>query len=398
MHKICIVTGTRAEYGLLKPLIEKVSESNKAELMLVVTGTHLSRKFGHTVDVIEQDGFDICARIDLELGEQDALSVANESEAAAHITDSMAIAIREFGRFFSKNNPDIVVLLGDRYETLMVATAAMMNRIPIAHLHGGEITEGVVDDAIRHSITKMSHLHFASTEGHRNRIIQLGEAADRVFNVGAPGVENVLKLKCLEDEELWNNLGRSFEDGRKLAVMTYHPETLGTVSAVTQIEELLAFLDNHPEINVVITGANADCEGGVINNLLEKYAKENSERCSFFMSLGQLRYFSLLKKCSFVIGNSSSGIIEVPSFRIPTINIGDRQKGRTRAKSVVDCSCDRASIEEAYKVINDNNFSEALKNMNNPYEGDSTSERIYEIIIDNLNQGIDIQKKFVDIH
>lgn len=387
MNKICIVTGTRAEYGLLKPLIKLVDESDKAELLLVVTGTHLSKRFGHTVDMIENDGYPIAARIDLGL----------DKEKKSYVTDFMAVAVAEFGRFFAENRPDIVILLGDRYETLMVATAAMMHKIPIAHLHGGEITEGAVDDAIRHSISKMSYLHFTSTEVHRKRILQLGEAPDRVYTVGAPGVENVLNIKCMEDDELWNSLGKIFDTNRPLAVMTYHPETLGKINAAEQIEEILAFIDRHPELQVIFTGANADAEGEIINGRLKEYAENNSDRCSFFMSLGQLRYFSLLRRCSLVIGNSSSGVIEVPSFGIPTINIGDRQKGRERAETVVDCVCEREAIENAYKHVMSDEFRAEHKEIKNPYEGDNTSERIFNIIRGYLDKGIDIQKKFVDI-
>jgi len=387
MYKICIVTGTRAEYGLLKPLIKLVDESDKAELVLAVTGTHLSKRFGHTLDMIENDGYPIAARIDLGL----------DKEKKSYVTDFMAVAVAEFGRFFAENRPDIVILLGDRYETLMVATAAMMHKIPIAHLHGGEITEGAVDDAIRHSISKMSYLHFTSTEVHRKRILQLGEAPDRVYTVGAPGVENVLNLKCMEDDELWNSLGKIFDTNRPLAVLTYHPETLGKIHAAEQVEEILAFIDRHPELQVIFTGANADAEGEIINGRLKEYAENNSDRCSFFMSLGQLRYFSLLRRCSLVIGNSSSGVIEVPSFGIPTINIGDRQRGRERAESVVDCVCEREAIENAYKLVMSDEFRAEHKEIKNPYEGDNTSERIFNIIRGYLDNGIDIQKKFVDI-
>ncbi|MCR4617419.1 MAG: UDP-N-acetylglucosamine 2-epimerase (hydrolyzing) [Lachnospiraceae bacterium] len=381
MYKVCVVTATRAEYGLLRPIITKLDNSKDIRLMLVVTGTHLSNKYGYTIDEIERDKFDIDAKIDI--GIDDGLSVS----------DIMAKALSEFGKYFGSTNPDMVVILGDRYEMLSVAAAATVSNIPIAHIHGGEITEGAIDDAIRHSITKMSFLHFTATERYRRRIIQMGENPERVFNVGAPGVENIKNLTPLPTDELEKSLGIRIADHKSIAVLTYHPETISDFKAEDQIEEIMHFMDMHNEIMFIVTGANSDKDGEKINGMLAEYCNKHIDHCRFFMSLGQVRYLSLLRHSNFVVGNSSSGIIEVPSFGIPTINIGDRQKGRDRANSIIESECKFEEIEKAY------NKAKEIKGIKivNPYEGNNTSQTIVNTIESFLSKGIDLRKSFYNI-
>ncbi|MBQ9991396.1 MAG: UDP-N-acetylglucosamine 2-epimerase (hydrolyzing) [Lachnospiraceae bacterium] len=385
MKKICVVTATRAEYGLLRPVIDKLASSEDIELQLVVTGMHLSPEFGLTYREIEEDGYPIRKKIEMLL--------SSDTEPA--ITKSMAVALMGFADFFADDRPDIVVILGDRYEMLMTATAAMIAKIPIAHIHGGELTEGAYDDAIRHSITKMSQLHFASTEEYQRRIIQLGECPERVFNVGALGVESIKKIKLLSKEELEKNLNFSIQDNT--FVVTYHPVTLETFSSEVQFSNLLQVIDRHQEWKVIFTKANADTDGRIINRMIDEYVGKHNERCIAFSSLGQLRYLSVLQYCSAVVGNSSSGIIEVPSFHIPTINIGNRQQGRITGGSVIHCGYESSEIEEAINKALSSEFMEMIKGYMNPYEGINTSEKIVGKIKEVLAKGIDTKKKFYDI-
>lgn len=385
MKKICIVTATRAEYGLLKPVIEKIYKSETTELKLVVTGMHLSPEFGLTYKEIEADGYPIDQKIEMLLS----------SDTPVGITKSMGIALIGFGDYFSVNRPDIVVILGDRYEMLMVAAAAMIARIPIAHLHGGEKTEGAVGEAIRHSITKMSHLHFTSTEEYRRRVIQLGEQPDRVYNVGALGVENARKVSLLRKEELENQIGFHFSE--PTVMVTYHPVTLEMLTAKDQFTDILSVIDSHKEISVIFTKANADTDGRIINRMIDEYVRDNSDRCAVYTSLGQRRYLSALQYVDAVLGNSSSGLVEVPSFHIPTINIGDRQRGRVCAESVIHCGNSANEIESALLLALSKEFRQKLTDMDNPYEREGTSDKIVETICDALEQGIEIKKSFYDI-
>lgn len=385
MKKICVVTATRAEYGLLKPIMERIQQSDDLELQIVATGAHLSPEFGETYKEIESDGFKITSKIEILMS----------SDTDVGITKSMAISLMGFAEYFHIYRPDMVVLLGDRYEMLSVATAAMIAKIPIAHIHGGEITEGAYDDAIRHSITKMSHLHFASTEEYKKRIIQLGEEPDRVFNVGALGIENMKKIPLWSKEKLEDNL--QFRFGDNLILVTYHPVTLENVSSKVQFKNLLQAIDKHKEVRVIFTKANSDTDGRIINRMIDEYVEINKDRCICFTSLGQERYLSTLQFCKAVVGNSSSGIIEVPSFGIPTINIGNRQKGRIAAKSVVHCSCETEEISNALESVLKKKFKETIGGIINPYESANTSYMIVEIIKNALNKGINIQKKFYNI-
>ncbi len=385
MKKICIVTGTRAEYGLLKPVIEKVHLSKILELQLVVTGTHLSSEFGLTYHEIENDGYPINAKIEMLLS----------SDTSVGITKSMGVALIGFADYFDTNKPDIVVILGDRYEMLVAASAAMIARIPIAHIHGGEKTEGLIDEAIRHSITKMSHLHFTATEEYRKRVIQLGEQPDTVYNVGSLGVENIKTVQLMKKDELESELDFQFTDSTIL--VTFHPVTLENLTAENQFKNILDVIDHHKDLSVIFTKANADTDGRIINKMIDEFATLNNERCKAYTSLGQRRYLSALQFCSVVMGNSSSGIVEVPSFCIPTIDIGDRQKGRIAAESVIHCGSSVQEIECALNIAFSKEFDNKAHNTKNPYEGEHTSDKIVEIIANALNIGIDLKKNFYDI-
>ena len=385
MKKVCIVTGTRAEYGLLKPVIDKVYHSDLLELQLVVTGMHLSTEFGLTYKEIEEDGYPITSKVEMLLG----------SDTPVGITKSMGVAMIGFADCFDQNKPDIVVILGDRYEMLAAASAAMIARIPIAHIHGGELTEGIIDEAIRHSITKMSHIHFTTVEEYRKRVIQLGESPSTVYNLGALGVENAKKVNLLPKEELENMIGFQFHF--PTIMVTYHPVTLEKTFAQKQFEEILDVIDRHKEISVIFTKANADTDGRIINEMIDEYVNLNKDRCRGYTSLGQKKYLSALQFCDAVVGNSSSGIIEVPSFKIPTVNIGDRQKGRARAESVIDCGNGGDQIDAALMKALSVEFIDKISGIKNPYEGEKTSEKIVEIISKRVYEGIDIRKKFYDI-
>ena len=383
MKKICIVTGTRAEYGLLKPLIDKVNKDKNKELQLLVTGMHLSPEFGLTYKEIEKDGYPIMDKIEMLLS----------SDTSIGITKSMGVAIISFAECFNRNKPDIIIILGDRYEMLAATSAALIARIPIAHIGGGELTEGAVDEAIRHSITKMSQLHFTSTESYRNRVIQLGEQPETVYNVGALGVE---KIKLLEKESLEEAL--EFQFTEPTIMVTYHPVTLESLTAGKQFRNILEVIDKHEEISVIFTKANSDTDGRIINEMIDDYVADNKERCRGYVSLGQLGYLSSLQFCTAVVGNSSSGIIEVPSFGIPTVNIGDRQKGRIHADSVIDCGNRVDDIENALSWALSPDFRKKVKDVKNPYEGEHTSDKIVEKINKALDKGINLKKNFFDLY
>lgn len=385
MKTICVLTATRAEYGLLLPVIRKLTESDFLEVKVVVTGTHLSPEFGMTVKEIENDGILIDERINILLS----------SDTPNAISKTMGIALVSFADYFERTKPDALLVLGDRYETLAVCCAAMNEHIPIFHMCGGETTEGAVDEAIRHSITKMSYLHFTTTEKYRKRVIQLGEDPERVFWVGSTGVENAKSIKTLTKTEIQNKFG--FELGEEYAVATYHPVTLEKCTAKKQIEELLKAIEMFPDITFLFTGANADADGRVINELLERKSKENSN-IIFVNSMGMLGYFSAVKGASFVLGNSSSGIVEVPALGIPTINIGDRQKGRISPISVVNCEPQCEAIVQAINKVREDNFRDGIKDAPNPYGKGDTSNRIAEIIEAWLIKDINIKKKFYDLY
>lgn len=385
MKKVCVVTGTRAEYGLLRPLIQKINNDNDLELQLVVTGMHLSPEFGLTYKEIEQDGFEITERNEMLLS----------SDTPNGISKSIGLGTIGFADIFTRIAPDMVVILGDRYEALAAATAAMIHRIPIAHIHGGELTEGLIDESIRHAITKMSLLHFTATERYRNRVMQLGEQPNRVFCVGALGVENIKTYKLMSKEELAKNIG--FLLDTPYFLVTFHPVTLENNTAGKQFENLLDALDKFPEYHVIFTKANADTDGRIINQKIDEYVNRNKGKAVAFISLGMVRYLSALRYCDMVLGNSSSGIVEAPSFHIPTVNIGDRQKGRVRGKSVIDCKGTLEEIENAIHVAQMMNENNTLQNTDNPYEGRNTSATIVSAIKNYLMADINIKKHFYDI-
>ena len=385
MKKIVILTATRAEYSLLAPIIKRLSLDPEIDVRVVATGAHLSKEFGMTVNEIKNDGVKVDKEIEILLS----------SDTPSAITKTMGIALMGFADYFAETKPDALMVLGDRYETLAVCTAALVAQIPIIHLYGGEATEGLIDEAVRNSITKLSYLHFTSTEEYRDRVIQMGEAPGRVFNVGAIGVENALHCDFMTKEELETSLNCSLGD--KFAVLTFHPVTLENNTAQNQINELIKALEKHPDISFVCTKANADTDGRVINEELKKCADTHSN-VYLFDSLGMKRYLSALSHAQFVIGNSSSGIIEVPSFKIPTINIGDRQKGRIQAKSIINCLTDSDSIDKAINAAMSDDFRNSILEVINPYGLDNTSDEIVKVTSDYLkNDKLKLQKAFYDM-
>lgn len=386
MKRIGIMTGTRAEYGLLKSLMQEINKDNDLELYLIVSGMHLSPEFGMTYKEIEEDGFQINAKVEMLLS----------SDSPAGISKSIGLGVIGFADEFQRADLDMLILLGDRYEALSAAICALVMRIPIAHLHGGELTEGAIDEGIRHSITKMSYLHFTSTEQYRNRVIQLGENPERVFYVGALGVENIKKINLMTKEELERSI--HFEIDENTVIVTYHPVTLENNTVEEQFLNLLEVLDRNPKIRMIFTKANADTNGRIVNELIDKYAAQNSERACAFVSLGQKRYLSALKYCRIVIGNSSSGIIEAPSFCKPIINIGDRQKGRICADSVINCGYTQQEIQQAMETALTKEFENKASNCRNPYEKENTAANIISVIKDYLlNDKIKLKKGFYDI-
>ena len=385
MKKIGVITGTRAEYGLLKPLITKLNLAVDLELQLIVTGMHLSPEFGLTYQEIEQDGFKIKERNEMLLS----------SDTPNGITKSMGVAIIGFADIYTRIEPDIVIILGDRYEAFAAASAAMIHRIPIAHIHGGELTEGVIDDPIRHSITKMSSLHFTSTERYRQRVIQLGEQPKTVFNVGALGIENIKEQKLLSKQDLAQRIG--FPLDKPYFIVTFHPVTLEDSTAEVQFGNLLNALDTFTEYRIIFTKANADTDGRIVNSLIDEYITKNKERAVVFTSLGMLRYLSALKYCEVVIGNSSSGILEAPSFHIPTVNIGDRQAGRMKGKSIIDCGWTTEEIVHGIQRAQILKRDGDLQNEVNVYEGKDTSETIMKILRNYLMNDNSTKKILYDI-
>lgn len=333
-RKICVVTGTRAEYGLLSNLMHAIQQSAEFELQLVVTGMHLSSEFGLTYQEIEAAGFVIDEKVEMLLS----------SDTATGIAKSIGLATVGFSDAFARLTPDLLIILGDRFEMLAAAQTALIMQIPIAHIHGGECTFGAYDDAIRHSITKMATWHFTSTESHRKRVIQLGENPKQVWNVGAIGIENILTLPLLTKEALYTEL--QLNNNQPMFLITYHPETNLQTSG---IYVLLEALSNYPDVNLVFTKANADNGGRKINEAIEDFVSER-ENAKVFDSLGQLRYLSAVKYAKVVIGNSSSGLIEVPYLQTPTVNCGDRQAGREKPNSVFDCPVDALEIERAIEL------------------------------------------------
>ena len=384
--QICALTSTRADYGILRPLLFALSKSEDLDLRLAVTGSHLSQDFGMTVREIEADGFPIDVRVPILQGKRTVSAMSRE----------MARAIEGFGDYFQDHRPALLVILGDRYETFAVCAAAVSACVPIAHLHGGETTEGALDECFRHCITKMSSLHFTAAEAYRKRVIQLGEDPARVFNVGGMGVENALHTDFLSLEELASGLNFPLFQ-KPYVVTTFHPVTLEPGSAAAQVEALLAAIAERTDLNFLITKSNADTGGQEINERLDAFAEENPH-CCVVASLGMRRYLSALKYAHCVLGNSSSGLTEAPSFGIPTVNIGDRQRGRLQAESVINCRPETGDILRALELACSPAFRARAARAVNPYGDGHTSERICDIIKRTLASGkIDLKKKFYDI-
>jgi GDP/UDP-N,N'-diacetylbacillosamine 2-epimerase (hydrolysing) len=367
MKKICVVTGTRAEYGLLRLLMDGIRQSSVMELQLVVTGAHLSPEFGLTVDAIESDGFYIDHKVEMLLS----------SDTSVGITKSMGLAFIGFADAFERLKPDLMLLLGDRYEIFSAAAAASIAGIPIAHIHGGETTEGAVDEAFRHSITKMSHFHFVAAEEYKRRVIQLGENPDNVFNVGGLGVDSIIYTDLLEMKHLEESL--NFKFFKRNLLITFHPITLERNSGLEQMDELLAALGELEDTGLIFTMSNADTNGRIFYQKIEEFCKLN-KRARVFKSLGQLRYLSCIKYVDGVIGNSSSGLTEVPSFRKGTINIGDRQRGRLKASSVIDCEPNQQDISEALDLLFSEGFQVSLNKGENPYGNGGASQAIVSLL------------------
>lgn len=370
MRKICVVTGTRAEYGLLSRLMRLIKDSQDTHLQVIATNMHLSHKYGNTYQEIEKDGFTIDVKVPIidETAPDNAVTTVK----------SIATALSGFADAYNTLKPDLVVVLGDRYEILAAATAALIERIPIAHLYGGEVTEGAYDDAIRHSITKMSHLHFTSTEAYRQRVIQMGEQPDRVFYIGALGVENVKRLSLMSKNEIEKEIDFTIDNNTIL--VTYHPVTLGNRTAKDDIDDFITVLEERKDLRVIFTLPNSDTGSIYIVEAVNGFVERNSDRAKAFKSLGVLRYLSVMKQVAAVVGNSSSGIVEVPSFGIPTLNIGDRQKGRIQAESIYNCMPDKDSVLKGLEMILSKEFRELASKSHNPYEKANSAEEIFNVI------------------
>lgn len=383
-RKICVVTGTRAEYGLLYWTIKRLSEDPLFELQLMVTGMHLSPEFGLTYQQIIQDGFEITKKIEMLLS----------SDTPAGISKSTGIGIMGMGDALAELQPDMVLLLGDRFEIFAAASAAMFHRIPIAHCHGGETTEGAFDESIRHAVTKMSHIHFTATEAYRRRVVQLGENPEWVFNVGALGIESIYKMPLLDRPAFEESIG--FKLGKKNMLVTFHPVTLENDSAAAQFSQLLRALDSQEDTRLIFTKANADTDGRIINQMIDEYVATHADKAIAFTSLGHLRYLSAIQHMDMVVGNSSSGLLEVPAFRKATINIGDRQAGRIRGASVIDCLPETTAIQRAIDQAYSPAFQEQLAVVKHPYGDGHASEKIIEVLKTVTPEQL-LKKKFHDI-
>ncbi len=367
-RKICVVTGSRAEYGLLYWLLKEIDCSTELQLQIIVTGMHLSPEFGLTYTQIEDDGFSIDRKVEMLLS----------SDSPVGVSKSIGLAQIGFADALHELQPDMMVVLGDRFEILAAVTSALVARIPVAHIHGGETTQGAIDESIRHSISKMSHLHFTAAKEYRRRVVQLGEHPDTVFNVGALGLDNIKRLQLLHREEFEKSIG--FKLGERNLLVTFHPVTLEQDTAKQQFQELLKALDSLVNTKLIFTRPNADTDGRVIVQMIDDYLSMNPQKGKAFDSLGQIRYLSALQYVDGVVGNSSSGLIEAPSFQIGTINIGDRQKGRLRARSVIDCKPEEQAIKNAICKLYSEDFQDLLKTTQNPYAGERVAEKIVEAI------------------
>ena len=376
-----MITGSRAEYGLLKILLTEIDKSNNLLLQLIVTGSHLSKDFGETIEEIKQDGLNITHE----------LNILNNKINSSEVSNSIAKVFTDFPEILKKLEPDLIVVLGDRYEIFACVATALFLKTPVAHIHGGEISEGAFDESLRHSITKMSHIHFTSSQVHKKRVEQLGEDPKQVFNVGAPGVEAIKKVNLLSKKDTENLLDIKLSD--KTLLITLHPETLeNKISPEDQINNLLKALHSINQASFVFTMANADPGGEIINQKIKNFVADHSEKAYLFPSLGQIKYLSVLKHSYAMIGNSSSGLIEAPSLNKPFLNIGNRQKGRMFGGNIINCENSEESIKSGLERI----FDEKFENYSNPFDGGDTSKKIIEVIssvdLNNLTT-----KKFYDL-
>ena len=383
MRKVCVVTGTRAEYGLLRWVIEGIKQSPVLDLQLIATGMHLSPEFGLTVNAIEADGYHVDRKVEMLLS----------SDTAVGITKSMGLGMIGFADALAELKPDLMLVLGDRYEIFAAASAAMIARVPIAHLHGGETTQGAFDESIRHSITKMSHLHFVAAEEYRQRVIQLGEQPEHVFKVGGLGIDSIHRLQLLSRDEL--KLALNFKFLERNLLITFHPVTLESNTSTDQMAELLAALSELSDTGLIFTMPNADTEGRAIFGQVQEFCEKHPQ-AKAYTSLGQLRYLSCMRHVDGVIGNSSSGLLESPSFKKGTINIGDRQKGRLKALSVVDCEPVRNSISNAIKFMFSPQFQGKLATVENPY-GDGGASKSIVKNLESCSLNDVLKKRFHDI-
>lgn len=380
--KICVVTGSRADYGLLRWVMQGIKDSKKLELQIVATGMHLSPEFGLTYKEIENDGFKINHKIEMLMG----------SDTTSGISKSIGVGLIGFADVFAHIRPDTLLVLGDRFEIFSAVCAALIHRIPTAHLHGGETTEGAFDESLRHSITKMSHLHFVAAKEYRNRVIQLGENPKNVFLVGGLGIDSIKRLNLYSRTELEKKLNFKFK--KKNLLITYHPVTLDDQKSHSQIKELLSALDMLVDVNLIFTMPNADTNNQIIFKKIREYAQKKN--IHVYDSLGQLQYLSCIQYVDGVIGNSSSGLAEVPTFKKGTINIGDRQKGRLKADSIIDCHCNRQSILNAIKKLYSDSFQNSLKTVINPYGNGGSSKKILKVLHSHSVDKI-LKKRFHDL-
>lgn len=383
MRKICVITGTRAEFGLLRPLIELIANDKELQLQLIATGMHLSPEFGYTLNEITDAGFVVDKKVECLLS----------SDSSIGVSKTIALAVSGFADALAELTPDLVVVLGDRTEILGAVIATAMANIPIAHLHGGETTEGAYDEAIRHSITKFSHLHFTSTEAYRKRVIQLGEHPDTVFNVGAIGLDAIKKLPLLDKASFEQAIG--FKLKERNILITYHPVTLEKEAPIETFENILIALDELTNTALIFTHANSDKNGRIINKMITEYVSSHKDKAVEFKSLGQLRYLSALQFVDFVIGNSSSGMTEVPAFYIPTINIGDRQKGRINCESVINSNNSLEDIKKSITFALDKTFRKKIQQQELLYGNGTAAEKILQIIKEHNH--ISIKKSFYNI-
>ena len=382
-RKICIITGTRADYGLLRWVMQGIKDDQYLTLQIIATGMHLSPEFGLTYREIENDGFQIDRKVEM----------LTSSDTSVGIAKSMGLGMIGFADALSELSPDLIVVLGDRFEIFSAVSAALVARIPVAHLHGGELTEGAFDDAFRHSITKMSHLHFVAAEEYRERVIQLGEQPDRVFLVGGLGIDNIKSLKLLDRAALEASL--DFKLGPKNLLITFHPVTLETATAAEQMAELLGALAELEDTQLIFTMPNADTDGRQLIRMVEEFVTQHTNACAY-TSLGQLRYLSCIAHVDGVVGNSSSGLAEVPSLKKGTINIGERQRGRLQATSVINCDPTRKSILSSIGKLYTFEFQNELIKVKNPYGDGGASEKIVDTINNYTFDGI-VKKSFYDL-